>query len=157
MNKTTLKNAALSAGVILGILLLIGGTYAWFSERIEPSIDNTVSAPKTDPNPIKATKPDPNANESAAIEALTSPVKPGQNAVTTVRTLPRSICTIVVTYNEVESKDSGLITKHANDFGIVGWSWTVDASAPAGDWPIEVTCALHDKSAFVRGKQTVQR
>jgi hypothetical protein len=155
MNKRTIKKTGLSALIILLALLCAGAVYAWFSEQGEIKIADTVSAPKTDPNPIKPSKVDPNAQESAAVQSLSSPVKPGDNAAVSVKTNPKSICTIKVTYGDIESKDSGLVPKHANDFGIVGWSWTVDGSAPKGTWPVEVTCALNEKSAFVRGDQAV--
>jgi hypothetical protein len=61
-----------------------------------------------------------------------------------------------VEYNDVPSADSGLKPKTADDFGIVSWAWTVEATTPVGEWPVDVTCVFNDQSAMVRGKLVVK-
>jgi hypothetical protein len=93
--------------------------------------------------------PNRNAQESAAVETLTSPVAPGDNAMINVKTNPTSTCKIVVAYNNVAEADSGLMPKKADNFGTVGWAWTVPKNAPLGSWPVTVTCQYYEKSAVV--------
>jgi hypothetical protein len=158
MNRSTIKKTGISAFVILFILVGAGTAYTWFfGEADDVKTTTAVSTPAFDPNPIKPSKVSPNAQQSAAIEALNTPIKPGENTLITVKTLPKSICTISALYGKAENHDSGLTPKHANDFGIASWSWTIGADTPNGSWPIEITCAIDDKSAFVRGYQVVER
>lgn len=100
---------------------------------------------------IKPTTPGANVPEGAAIETLTSPAVLGETASVTVKTNAGSTCTIAVVYNNVPSKDAGLVTKTADDFGTISWNWKIDTSVPTGSWPINVTCSLNKKSAFVQG------
>jgi hypothetical protein len=155
----SVKGALFSILIILFILLAAGFGYAWFSERTEAEIADTASSATSqiDLNPIKPRKADPRTAVGASVQTLSTPVKPGDNSVITVRTKPGASCTIQVVYDEVVSSDSGLTPKHANDFGVVSWSWTVGKRAPPGTWPIGVTCAQGEKSAFVRGDQVVKR
>jgi hypothetical protein len=93
--------------------------------------------------------------EQAALQALTSPVKAGQNSSVNVKTNATSTCTINVSYNNVASKDSGLTPKVADAYGNVSWSWTVDPTAPVGSWPVKVTCVYRGRSAVVIGNLQV--
>jgi hypothetical protein len=155
----TFRNIAISVFVLLLIFAGAGVAYLLFIG----GKSSDVQAQQTSPPPPEVSglptpkKPSPNAPESAGIEALSTPVKPGENSSVTIHTLPTSTCTIAVTYNNVASKDSGLIPKAANDYGNVTWSWTVDASAPEGTWPVKVTCTYNKKSAVVVGNLQVSK
>lgn len=105
----------------------------------------------------KPRKPGPNVPASVSIDALTSPVAAGNNSSITINTVPTSACEISVTYDNVPSKDSGLAPKVADDYGKITWSWKVDSQAPAGTWPVKVTCIYNKRSAVVIGNLQVTR
>lgn len=152
------RNIAISAVVLL--VLVVGGgiAYTWYVGQDEAANTAAVPAPVT-PTPapvVKPTKPAANAKQSAAVQMLTSPVAPGENASIMVKTNAESECTIKVEYDKVPSTDSGLKPKTADDFGIVSWTWTVEESVPVGKWPVEVNCAFHDQTAMVRGDLIVE-
>jgi len=155
----TVKNIAISIFVML-LLFGAGGTaYVLFFGGKDSGVQaQQTPAPKPEaPALPKPHTPSPNAPESVGLEALTSPVKPGENTSITVQTLPTSNCTISATYNNVPSKDSGLTPKGADAYGIVTWSWTVDPTAPDGTWPVKVTCFYNKKSAMYIGDLVVSR
>lgn len=152
----TLGKAALAMLVLLLIAATTGVGYVWYSGQQETVIATEAPVPAKRQE-IKPAKVAENAPVGVAIQMLTSPVIPGSNAAMTVRTTPKASCQIKVEYNKVASTDSGLVTKQADEFGIVGWSWTVPAGAPLGKWPATVTCSFNKKSAVVVGDLEVVR
>lgn len=132
--------------------------YVYFTNR-----SNAVSPPKaTDSTTesskeLKPTPPRSDAVEQAAIESIISPVKAGENSSITIKTNAGSKCTISIKYKDVTSTDSGLTPKTADAWGNVTWSWTVDASAPVGTWPVKVMCSYHTRSAMVIGDLKVTK
>jgi hypothetical protein len=149
----TVRNVVMSI-VVLGVLFIaVGLGYTWYMGQRPSNTTTAVAAPvDSQPTPtVKATKPAANAKESVSVQTLTSPVAPGANASISVRTNPSSQCTIKVEYNKIPSKDSGLVVRTADEFGTVSWTWTVDKTAPLGEWPVGVTCIYNKQSAFVQG------
>lgn len=140
--------------VVLAVLFVGGGLgYTWYMGQ-QPADATAAIATPVDSQPvpvIKPTKLAANAKESASVQMLTSPIAPGANASITIKTNAASKCTIIVEYNKVPSKDSGLVARTADEFGTVSWTWTVDKTAPLGKWPVKVTCTYNKKSAFVQG------
>jgi hypothetical protein len=155
----TIRNIAISIAVMAVLFGGAGVAYLYFTGK---NNTNAQAEPIPDPKPQASGLPTPhkpsaNAPESAGVEALTSPVKPGENSSITVQTLPTSNCTITVTYNNIPSKDSGLIPKAADDYGNVSWSWKVEPATAEGIWPVKVTCAYNKKSAVVIGNLQVSK
>jgi hypothetical protein len=152
----TIRNIILTVVILLAITVGAGVAYVLFTGK-DISSDSETSQPDTTPDIglPKPHQPSPNAPESAGIEAFNTPVKAGENSSLSVKTLPSSNCVITVTYKDVPSKDSGLAPKTADDYGNVSWSWTVDKTAPAGKWPVKVTCMYNKKSAVVIGDLVV--
>lgn len=109
----------------------------------------------------KATEPPKVADNSpvgVAESVFTSPVVAGHNVSITVRTKPKAACSIIVTYNNKErSVDSGLVPKTSDEYGVVSWSWTVEASRPAGTWPVDITCAKDEKSGYYQAHLVVTK
>lgn len=152
-----IRNIAISALVLLVLFVGGGAAYTWYMGRTSVA-DTSAGDPVVEVAPvIKHVQPAANVSESASVQMLTSPVVPGSNASVTVRTNPGSQCTIIVEYNKVASKDSGLSLKTADEFGMVTWTWTVEASVPLGKWPVKVTCVNDKKSAFVQGDLVVAK
>jgi hypothetical protein len=154
----TIRNIAISVVVLSALFVVGGAAYVMLSGN--NAKQDTASAPKTDSNNFALPKPqapNPKAPEGAAVESLLSPAKAGTNTSISVKTNPTSSCAISVTYNDVPAKDSGLITKTADAYGVVNWAWTVESSAPAGTWPVKVTCSLNKKSAVVIGNLQVTK
>lgn len=152
--KTVLKkvrNIAISAVILLLVLIGAGVGYTWYMSQYDAA--PTVAAPKPveKEGTITHVKVAENANANASIQSLTTPVMPGNNASVSVKGNPGSTCTIVVEYNKIPSKDSGLIRKPTDEFGVVTWSWTVESTVPVGKWPVTVTCEYNKKTAVVIG------
>lgn len=148
------------ASAVLLIMIILGGglAYTWYVGQNSNVDDASIATPvDSAPTPVaKPTKLAANANVGASVQTLTSPVAPGANASISVKTNPGSKCTIEVVYDGTASADSGLSPKDADEYGVVSWTWTVDASAPLGVWPVEVTCVYGDKSAVVKGDLVVE-
>jgi hypothetical protein len=143
--------AVIFVGAGVGYVLITGGTPTEAkAEPVPPSPEPGAAIPKP-------RKPAPNAPESAGIESLDTPVKIGQNISMTVKTLPESVCTITFIYNNITSKDSGLVQKNADEYGTVTWSWTISSDVPVGKWPARVMCSYNKKSALVIGNVEVTK
>jgi hypothetical protein len=146
--------------VIVLLVLLVGGgiAYIWYSGRNgyktpapeAPAQQKTVK--KKESPPV-----DPKAPVGVSVQSITSPVAPGDNASLTIHTTPEAVCTITVEYNKQPVKDSGLIQKTADEYGVATWTWTVDPAAPLGLWPANVLCAHHQKSGAVRGDFEIKK
>jgi len=148
----TLRKTLLTVVILIMVFLGAGAAYVYFADRpAKPVTTLQVPNPDAEPGLFKPSVPRPNSTESAAIEALDTPVKAGNNTSVTVKTLPTSSCTIVVAYNDVASKDSGLVAKTADAYGSVTWSWTVEPAAAVGIWPVKITCGFNGRTAFVQG------
>ncbi|MDB5186942.1 MAG: exported protein of unknown function [Candidatus Saccharibacteria bacterium] len=153
----SVRNIAISVAVLLVVVVGSGIAYTWYVGQ-NAAVDSPIAAPMepAPPKVIKPTKPAADAKQSAAVQMLTSPVAPGENASIMVKTNAESDCTISVKYNEIASTDSGLKPKKADDFGIVSWAWTVEPTVPVGKWPVDVICAFNEQSAMVRGDLVVE-
>lgn len=152
-----IRNIAISSAVILLILVGAGVGYTFYMSKTETPVVSNTPEPVVKASTVKHAKIAANAPASASVQSLTTPVMPGDNALISVKSNPGSECSIVVEYNKVASKDSGLRAKTSDEFGIVTWSWTVDPSAPIGKWPVTVTCVYNKKSAVVEGKLDVSK
>lgn len=82
---------------------------------------------------------------------VSSPVKAGDYATVTVKTVPGAQCTITVWYPSGPSTASGLEPKTADASGRVTWSWRVGTRTTPGTHRIVVTATLLGKSV---SKQT---
>lgn len=154
----TVRNIAISTVVLLVLVVGGGVAYTWYVGQDEAANTAAIPAPVA-PTPapvVKPTKPAADAKQSAAVQMLTSPVAPGENASIMVKTNATSECTITVEYNKIPSTDSGLKPKTADEFGIVSWTWTVEETVPIGKWPVDVVCAYNDQTAMVRGTLVVE-
>ena len=155
--KTT-KRIAISALVLLLLLLGAGVAYTWYTGQSGPTqAVKPHTTAESAATTIKPTAPSADTQESAAVEFISSPVAPGGNASINVKTVATSACTISVTYNNVPANSPDLGPQTADDFGNVIWNWTVPASAPTGTWPVKVTCTRGSKSAVVQDNLVVAR
>lgn len=163
MNKSRIVKSAIytitSFFVLSAVLVGAGVAYTWWAGQSD--IDDTpvvVDSAESLKAPIlKPTAPAANAKLGASIQMLTTPVAPGINASVIVKTNANSKCNISVLYNEIASKDSGLLSKTADEYGVVSWTWTVESSVPLGKWPVKITCVNGKQSAFVQGDLVVSK
>ncbi len=148
----------ISSSVILAVIAGSGLAYTWYVGKYGGHVESAeIEIPESKPrNLLEPTKPAANANVGVAVQSLSSPVKPGDPASISIRTLPEAKCTIKVEYNKVPSTDPGLTEKVADEYGMTNWDWYVEDSAEVGVWPVWVTCAHGDKSAMVRGDLEVK-
>lgn len=149
--KKTLKVTAVAV-TLLVILVAAGVGYTWYMSQYG---DNTqaiqpVPAPRSSLQNTERPKIPDTASLGASVQTITSPVVPGSNASIMVKTNPEAICTISVVYDKAQSKDSGLVQKTADEYGLVEWTWTVESTVPLGNWPVEVTCANKKNTAVVK-------
>lgn len=140
------------AGVILVLLFAIAGAiYTWWMGRhAKPETGNSISSRQAKPLP-KPMSSDPNAPVGVYIQTMNSPVTSGDNVVLGVHTTPGATCVIKVEYNKVPVKDSGIVDKVADDYGVAMWSWTIPADAPVGKWPVDITCSYGKQSGYMHG------
>ena len=151
-----IRNGAIGTLIVLLLLVGAGVGYTWYmgmQQPVEAAEEEVVETQR--PTQITPTQPAPDAPVGVSSQMLTSPVKPGENASLTVKTNAGATCEITVTYGKKEetekrSQDSGLSKKTANPYGIVAWSWTVEADRPLGSWPVEVTCANEVNSGYLK-------
>lgn len=157
--KTTLKVTA--SAVTLLVLAVGGGVgYTWYMSEYgeeNPQSVQAVTQPTGGIQKSERPKISDTASIGAVVQNITSPVTPGSNASVMVRTNPEANCTITVTYDKTASKDSGLVQKKADEYGLVEWTWTVEPNVPLGKWPVEVTCANKKNSAVVENDLQVVR
>ncbi|MBC7512214.1 hypothetical protein H7142_00960 [Candidatus Saccharibacteria bacterium] len=128
-----------------------GLVYTWYSGQQKIASADQPAPARPTRTILKPHKIASDAPIGAAVQTLTSEVKPGDNASITIRTNPEAECTITVKYDTVAAVDSGLVPKLSDEFGVVGWSWTVAPGTAQGVWPAEVLCKNKKNSAMVRG------
>lgn len=135
------------------IIVLVGGgiAYVWYAGQHVPP-DQVADQVPTTTKKVEPKRPaaDPKSPVGVSVQSINA-AAPGENASITIRTTPDAVCEIAVEYNKVPVKDSGLIKKNADEFGMATWTWTVDTAAPLGRWPVKVTCTHHEKSGMVQG------
>lgn len=153
------RKTVIWAVVLLILTISLAIAYIWYLGQQEPPTGLIKEAPKAPSRPklLAPHKPKPDAVVGVSVQSLTTPVAPGANASVMIRTNPEAKCTITVIYNNVPSKDSGLVAKVADEYGMVNWTWTVPASTPVGKWPVRVTCANIKKSGVVEAKLEVKK
>lgn len=155
--KASVKKTTYVSGV-MALLLVAGGVgYTWYTGE---HTSNVVAAKAPAPSrrvEWKPVKQDPNANVGVSVQALTTPVQPGQNASISVRTNQLANCTIAVMYGKVPGTDSGLAKKSADEYGSISWSWSVAQTAPVGKATVKVDCANKTKSGSVTADLDVTR
>ncbi len=145
-----LLNIVLSALLILLTLVGLGLLYTWYIDSRPTLEPETVTPVKT--SVVKAPVIDPNAPVGVAVQSLSSPVAPGNNASLTIRTKPTATCHVEVSYTGVATttKDSGLSDKKADEYGVIVWSWTVPTAAQKAQSPVSVRCELDEKSGELK-------
>jgi len=147
-----IRNILISAAVLLVLIVGAGVAYIWYmGQDVKPSTTAQAALVDNTAPDLKHVVQSENNRQGVAIQSLTSPLKPGSSASITIRTNTNSSCKISVKYNEVASKDPGLITKATDEFGMVTWFWTIEPSVPVGKWPVTATCSRGDKTAVVVG------
>ena len=115
------------------------------------------------PEPIDGATPEPAVNPTdqpaelvVKITSHTASVNRNSTASVTIKTAARPMCLIVVTYNSGPSSAAGLGDKAASTTGVVSWSWKVGGRTSTGTYPIDITCALGDRTGIVGTVFTVK-
>lgn len=154
-----LRNVSISFLALLIVLVGGGVAYTWYvgEHPVQNSGAVALPAPAVKPYTVTPRKQDPNAVVSASVQTITSPIAAGSNASIMIKTNANAKCTIAVEYNKIASKDSGLVPKVADNFGLVEWTWTVESTAPLGSWPVKINCANAKNSAMVQNDLKVVR
>jgi hypothetical protein len=149
--------------ILIGFLALVilavtaGIIYTWYMGQHVKVKEVVAPVQTTKPKTTEPAQLAPNAKEGVAIQSITTPVAPGDNASVSIHTNRDSKCTITAIYNNVPSKDAGLGPKTADEYGLASWSWTVESTVPVGKWPVTVTCEWNKKIAVVIGDLIVKK
>lgn len=153
-----LRNISISILALLVLATMAGLIYTWVMGQTKPpEVQVQDITPKDSKPPIvEHVKPAENVPVGVSIQSMTTPITPGSNVTVIIKTRPLATCTITAVYNKVASRDSGLVAKTADDFGMVSWTWTVEESVPVGKWPVTVTCSYGKKSGVVIGDLVVK-
>jgi hypothetical protein len=146
-----LRNTLIGFVVLFVLVIIAGVVYTWYMGQHPAVTEKAVPVKTTKPKTTGPAQLAPNAKEGVAIQSITSPVAPGDNASIYIHTNRDSKCTIGVEYNKIPSKDAGLTPKTADEYGLTSWSWTVESTGPVGKWPVTVTCEWNKKTAVVVG------
>lgn len=153
-----LRNGVIAAVVMVVIVGGAGAGYIWYLGENSPPSEAAI-AKAVEPGVKKEVKPlqrDPNAPFGASIQMLSTPVLPGDNAGVTIKSVADVSCKVVVEINKVALKDSGLVEKATDEYGVLAWSWTIPADAPVGKAPVKITCvSAAKKSAYVEGMMDI--
>ena len=147
-----IRNSILVIVILIILAVGAGVGYTYYLGTLAPAsafktLDDV--APK---KAVKSQKPavdTANVPTSASITSFMTSVSPGNNATISIQTNPGAVCAITVIYNNVPSKDSGLQSKTADEYGTLTWSWTVEDTVSLGQWPITITCTHNKKDAVV--------
>jgi hypothetical protein len=78
------------------------------------------------------------------VVSVTTPVKQGETASVTVKTLAGARCTISVYYTDIRSAAAGLEEKTAEPSGNVTWTWKIGNDKAPGTFRIEITSRIGD-------------
>lgn len=149
--------------VLLALLIAIAALiYVWlFPPKPDPAMVPIPKGPQV-PADFTPTKFGENVPIGSAIQSITTPVNPGDNASIILRTTERSICSIAVVHIDDYGKkrrqleDSGLIDKKADEYGVVSWTWTMPADAALAEWRANIYCKRDNMSTESIGRIVVE-
>lgn len=149
------RGVAFGVVLIATILIGIGFIYTWYSGKNARIVQEKVENEKST-NIIKHNAPPQDAAVGVSVQTLTQQVIPGSEVSMSVRTTDGASCKIAVMNDSKQSMtDSDLVTKTADEYGMVNWTWTVPYSAALGSWNVDVNCYRYAKSGFGRGELIV--
>lgn len=136
------RAAVISAFVLLFLVAGAGVAYAWYIGQQPNDIPETplVTEEESEPQVVEAPKPVKVQPVGVAVQLITSPIEPGDDASISIHTNPMAKCTIEVEYDKIPYSDKNLVPKEADEFGIVTWEWNVAKTTPLGTWPVTVKC-----------------
>lgn len=137
----TIRNVFITIVVLLALFIGAALIYTWYIGQHAPVKTSSSAIKTTTRNVKKPHQPAPDAQIGVGLQLLSTPALPGSNASITIHTNAAAKCTISVMYNNVPSKDSGLLPKTADEYGMVTWTWTIEPTAPLGKWPVKTVCA----------------
>jgi hypothetical protein len=153
----SIRNVTISIVALLVLVIGAGVAYTWWMGKHSPAVSTVDDQAVTVKPSVKPVQPAENTPVGVSVQTITSPANPGMNASITIKTKPGATCTITVMYNAVASKDSGLRSKVADDFGVAMWTWTIEPTVEIGKWPVTVTCAKDKKSGVVISDLIVEK
>jgi len=135
----------LTATLVVGACAGVGETAKLPSQRATDAAASIVPAPVA----TTVAAPTSTAGISVTLETtvtagevvlrIVGPVRRGQLATVSDRTAPNAECSITVT-SAAGRRVETLGAKGDGGTGSVLWSWTVEADATPGAWPVEVSC-----------------
>lgn len=155
------RHIALSASILLVLLLGVGVTYTWYMDRQPQQITEAPASSTASYTAITPHKPSPDAAEGVSAQMVTSPVSRGSEATVSVQTDPSSTCKIAVIYNydpsikQTPVSDPALAPQTADTYGSASWTWTVGPTAALGKGNATVTCAYHTRTGVVQAEVDV--
>lgn len=153
----TVRNTALAVLLMAVLVVGAGMIYALFLQRITPAPDRIAAVDERQSRLLTPRPPNPDAPVGAAIEAISTTVKPGGTVSVIARTTPSALCKIVVDKFIATDSQPELTDQTADAYGTVSWSWTVDINASVGSRTARITCSYHGHSGVVQGNFRVEQ
>ncbi|MGH2450413.1 MAG: hypothetical protein ACRDGE_03895 [Candidatus Limnocylindria bacterium] len=112
------------------------GPAAAVTPAVEPSPTSVATAPPTSTS--IGVKLETTVTSDEVVLRVPRAASRGELAVVSARTAANAECFITV--RSASGRVEGLRSRYADAAGAVSWSWTLDASAPSGEWTVEVRC-----------------
>ena len=139
-----------------GILLM------WLMQPKVPDSPAVVAPVIQKPDITSPRKFGPNVPIGSAVQSISSPIAPGNNASVTLRTTEGATCSIKVVRLDTHGKelerieDSGLVDKKVDVFGVATWTWTIPNGTVLGVWQADMFCTRDDMSTRSVGELVIQ-
>lgn len=151
----TVRSTIIFSSIFLLVLLVAGVIYTYEVDQSPDGKIKTSFKQSTLYNPITPVLPAANDKEGVAIDSITTPVSIGSVASVDINTNAGSRCTIVLLVNNVPAPVLDLDPQVADDYGAVGWTWTISSSTPVGTWPLKIICIFNSQSAVAESNITI--
>lgn len=151
----TARNTLIFASVLLLLLLIAGVIYTYEVDQHPAGKAKTSSGQTTAYKSITPVLPAASDKEGVSIDSITTPVSIGSIASIAANTNAGSKCTLSLLINNVAEPGLDLTPQTADDYGAIGWTWTVSSNTPTGTWPLKIICVFNSQSAVVEGNITI--
>lgn len=157
-----IRRALLIIMLITLLIVILALIYVWlFPPKPDPALAPIPKGPQV-PSDFSPTKFGEDVPIGSAIQSITTPISPGDNASIILRTTERSICSIAVVHIDDygrklrQLEDSGLVDKKADDYGVVSWTWTMPLDAALAEWKANMYCKRDSMSTESIGRIVVE-
>lgn len=135
--------------ILLVALIIAAIIYVWYMGKYPNQITQPIVT--TPAKTIEPYKPSDDAQVGVSEQSFSGTVTRGSVANISIKTTPGAACQIIVLAPKEILKDTALIPKIADEYGMLDWSWKVPKDISPATWQVDITCANKAKhSGFYR-------